>query len=68
MMDPTTMAIPVTIVLAAAEAIIEAAVVTTVIAAWNLMRIVWSMTVVGKRVVMAMMMGVRRVTVWGPMM
>ena len=26
------------------------------------------MTVVGKRVVMAMMMGVRRVTVWSPMM
>ena len=36
MMESATMVIPMTIVLAAAQAIVEAAVVITVTAAWNL--------------------------------
>ena len=68
MMDPT-MVIPMAIVLAAAEAIIEAAVMIAVTAARSLMmRVMWSMTRVRKRVVMAMMMWVRGVTVRSPVM
>ena len=40
MMESATIAIPMTIVLAAAQAIVEAAVVITVTAAWKMVRVV----------------------------
>ena len=62
MMDPKM-----AIVLAADWAIIEATVMITIKAARNIVRVVWSKTTVRKRMVMAMMMWVRWVTV-GSMM